>query len=534
MVDFLRVAGVFSRSLALGGALALVIAAPLPLVGQNAPRPTEDDYYPMITFPTPPEVVLEVGGLEWLDDAKTRLVACTRRGEVWLIENPYAKQPQLAPPPAPEGEQATGEEVPAEQIVAYKQMLFGLHEPLGLLRHQGWLYTAQRAELSRMKDTSGDDRIDLVETVNNSWETSGDYHEYAFGPELAKDGLMWITLNRPFGGQPEGTAHWRSWAVTVDPATGEMVPRVTGLRSPAGIGQNLAGDIFFSDNQGEWVPVCKLSHITAGPFHGHPVGLHSTDRPDSPFKLPDGAKSIPSGLPLAEAADRIHGFTLPAIWFPYPHMGKSHSDVLCDTTEGKFGPFAGQMFVGDQANAIVIRCTVEQVNGQYQGACYPFRRGFQCGVLRMTWGHDGSMFCGQTNRGWGSSGGKPHGLQRISWSGKTPFEIYEATAEPDGFTLTFTMPVDPETAGDPASYRSKRWTYYHHSGYGCPPVDEHPVEIRSATVSDDRKSVRLVLDSLKRCYVHELRAEGVRSAADNLPLLHPDAYYTLNHIPAAE
>jgi len=44
----------------------------------------------------------------------------------------------------------------------------------------------------------------------------------------------------------------------------------------------------------------------------------------------------------------------------------------------------------------------------------------------------------------------------------------------------------------------------------------------------DGQSVKLVVDGLQEGHVHELHAEGVRSAA-GLPLLHPEAYYTLNY-----
>src|SRR6266545_2128999 len=119
---------------------------------------------------------------------------------------------------------------------------------------------------------------------------------------------------------------------------------------------------------------------------------------------------------------------------------------------------------------------------------------------------------------------------RLVWSGKVPFEIHEMRARPDGFELTFTEPVDPATAGDVKSYAMKCWTYYHHSTYGCKDVDPHALTIKSATVGEGGKSVRLVVDGLRATYVQELRLPGMRSR-DGRPLLHPDAYYTLNRIP---
>ena len=145
-------------------------------------------------------------------------------------------------------------------------------------------------------------------------------------------------------------------------------------------------------------------------------------------------------------------------------------------------------------------------------------------------GADGSMFAGLTNRGWSSLGNASYGLQRLVWTGKTPFEIQEMRATPDGFDLLFTLPVDPESAGDPASYAMQSHTYLYHSAYGSDEIQKQDLTIRSATVSGNGRRVRLVIDGLRELFVHALDADGVRSKA-GLPLLHPDAYYTLNHRP---
>lgn len=505
-------------------ACCILLATLAPVAAQKKSSvPTEEDFYHMVTIPLPEDVVLEVGGLEWLDKDKNRLMACTRRGEIWLVDNPYADPPKLAPAAPPKDKKDTAD--PA-QIVKFKRMLFGLHEPLGFLKRPDGFYLAQRSEVTRIKDVDADDRFDSVETFCNDWEVSGSYHEYAFGPELDGKGNMWVTLNRPFDAEPEGHAHWRGWAVQIDDK-GKMHPICMGLRSPAGLGANADGEMFYTDNQGDWVAVCKLGHLKPGVYHGNPTGISSCDNPLSPMKNPG---KLPNGYPLAEAKKQLPVFQLPAVWFPYPSLGRSHSDVLCDDTGGKFGPFEKQLFVGDQANSIVVRCFLEKVAGEYQGACFPFRKGFQCGVMRMCWGKDGSMFCGQTARGWGSAGGKPYGLQRLVWTGKVPFEVEVMRARPNGFELTFTEPVDAKTAGDIKSYRMQCWTYKLHSNYGCDPIDTHPLEIKQATVAADGKSVRLIVDGLKEAYVQELRLDGVRSR-DGQPVLHPDAYYTLNSIP---
>ena len=150
--------------------------------------------------------------------------------------------------------------------------------------------------------------------------------------------------------------------------------------------------------------------------------------------------------------------------------------------------------------------------------------------MRVAWGSRGALFVGTTNRGWASLGSATEGLQRIEWTGRTPFEVLEMLATPDGFELVFTGPVDPEAAGAASSYSMESYTYLLHSTYGSPEVDVEEPRVVSATVADDGLSVRLEVRPLRAGYVHELRLPGVRSK-DGAPLLHPRAYYTLQRIP---
>src|SRR5262249_2153139 len=194
------------------------------------------------------------------------------------------------------------------------------------------------------------------------------------------------------------------------------------------------------------------------------------------------------------------------------------------------GVFKDQLFVGDQSHSTIMRVDLEKVNGRYQGACFPFRQGFNSGNLAMLMTPDGSMFVGGTNRGWGSRGREPFALERLVWTGKSPFEVHTMRAKPDGFELTFTEPVDIETAGNPAPYKKSTYAQIYQKTYGSPEVDQTTPTIEKAEVSVDRKSVRLTVKTLQQGHVHELHLDGVRSA-DKQPLLHNEAYYTLNYIP---
>jgi hypothetical protein len=229
-------------------------------------------------------------------------------------------------------------------------------------------------------------------------------------------------------------------------------------------------------------------------------------------------------------AKKIPQLEPPAVYFPYGKMGQSASGVACDTSGGEFGPLSGQMFVGDQTHSTVMRVFLEKVHGHYQGACFPFRGGFGSGTLSLQFAPDGSLFVGGTNRGWGSRGSQPYSLDRLVWTGRTPFEVQEMRANRDGFTLVFTDEVDSKTVEDAASYKLSTYTYIYQQPYGSPEVDQTTPSITKIEVAKDRKSARLFIDQLAEGHVHELHLDGVRSAS-GLALLHPVAYYTLNYIP---
>jgi uncharacterized cupredoxin-like copper-binding protein len=489
----------------------------------------EDEYYKIITLPVPEGVQMEVGGLTTLPNGN--IAAATRRGDVWVIDNPY-----MVNGTAPR----------------YTRFASGMHENLGLAWDGRHLVTAQRGELTRLHDTNGDGYCDKYESIFTV-PVSGHYHEYTFGPKIATDGSMFITGNVAFGNEEwwrgESRVKWRGWTMRVTP-DGKMEPYATGMRSPCGIG-HIDGEFFYADNQGDWMGSGGLVHVEKGDFTGHPAGLRWADQPNSPVKVrlndiyyranprfsPPGKAIKPENIadekptPLFAVAKEVPGIKTPAVWLPHSILGISTSEIIEDTTGGAFGPFDGQLFIGDQGQSKIVRVCLEKVKGVYQGAAFGFREGFQSGVLRMCWGRDGSMFVGQTNRGWGSTGPNPWGLQRLVWTGKMPFEMQTVHAMPDGFEITFTQPVDKTSAGNPDNYDVTGFIYKYHPVYGSPVVNEKEHLVHAAIVSKDGLKVRLVVDSLREQYIHEIKVKEVRSYQDNTPLLHSSAYYTLNRIP---
>ncbi|MBE7538217.1 MAG: auracyanin family protein [Opitutaceae bacterium] len=465
----------------------------------------EQAAWPRVSMVPPADVLLEASAVQLLPSK--RLLVTTRRGELWFVDGAY-------------------DDPPALRCTLFAE---GLHEPLGVSHcPDGGFYVVQRQELTRLVDRDGDGRADLFQTVCRL-PVSGNYHEFAFGPFPAPNGGVRVTLMLAYNAPAYSPVPWRGWMLEIDRA-GRITPIAAGFRAGAGAVFSSQGIWLTTENQGEWMGTSHVTQIDPGDFIGHPSSLVWSALPGSPIHLqPD---DIPdSGEPIFDLARRIPGIKPPTVCLPYATFGIAPTDIVEDTTNGKFGPYAGHFFVGDSGQSRILRVSLERVRGIWQGAAYAFREGFESGVARLRFGEDGSLFVGETARGWGSVGGKPFAFERVRWSGETPLDIREVRIAPEGFVVTFTRPVDPETAANPASYRVGSFTYQHHSSYGSAPINRWMCPVKRARLSPDLLSVHLEVACLREGYIHELQAAGVRGVGRREELLHDTIYYTLNRLP---
>lgn len=495
---------VVAVSLLCVGVTAQESVAPSDISDELALDHLEQAYYTVDHLLPPEGVVLEVGGMDFLSDG--RLVVSTRRGQVWLVENALARDPADA---------------------RFSLFAEGLDEGLGLkvVSERGAdglvrdvIYVMQRGELSRLLDTNGDGTADRIETIANDWGLSGNYHEYGYGLPVDEQGNFYISLNVAFfdpkwwhGKSP---AEYRGWVLRVTPS-GEVQPVASGVRSPAGLGMNAEGDLFVTDNQGDWMPACPIFHVQPGRFFGHPASLDWTED----YRA-HGAKSSDTLPPNVDRAPA-------AIWLPYK-WSRSAGNLVPDMTNGAFGPFGEQMFVAELTNGMVLRAQMEKVRGEYQGAVFLFRQNIGSAV-RALFAPDGTLFAGLTNRGWG---GLPpaDGIARIRWSGETPMEMLTVHLLQDGFEITFTKRVAEDRDIRPEDVTLIQYDYDWWWEYGSPERRTTAVEVTSTELSDDRRVLTVRTTGLTPAMVARLVLSDVR-AADGTPLLHDEFAYTINQLP---
>ena len=460
----------------------------------------EAKYYRMVDVPLPKALAIEAVSFEVMPNQQ-RLALATRRGDIFLVDGAFDQFPEPT----------------------FSKYASGLDEVFGMAYRDGSFYLTQQAEVTRVTDTDGDGRADQFDTISDVWGFRN-YHEFAFGSKPDEEGNIWVALC--LSESYNSKVPFRGWCLKITPA-GKVIPVCSGIRSPCGIGPNEHGVMMYAESQGPWNGSCSLKVLEQGGFMGHPISFNWYEL--APEMGPKPVEpNTPSRLEIER--ERVKELVPYAVVFPYIRMGRSISGFMVDQTGGKFGPFENQIFIGDFSLGVMMRATTEQVNGVWQGACYPFREGFDTGLMAVQFTPGGSLIAGGTNRGWPVRGRRDYAVQRLDWTGEVPFEIKEIRARPDGFALEFTKPVDPAVASDPANYRLKTFTHIYRQGYGSPEVDQTTPRAVKATVSEDGTNVRLEVEGMVQGHVHEFHLPGMRSKSDE-KLLHISAYYTLNEIP---
>ena len=423
-----------------------------------------------------------VGGLAFLPDGGLLVTTWDSIGAVYLLK---------------------GVETGDTNKITVKRIASGLQEPLGITVVDGKIFVLQKPELTELIDLDGDEIIDEYRTICNAWGVSGDFHEFAFGL-VYKDGYFYANLSlamRLMSNEKQKPDRGKTIKIGMD---GSYEWINYGLRQPNGIGLGSDGEIFETENQGEWIPCNKLIHVRRGDYFGMPWGI-----------LPDSVSSPPP-------------ITQPAIYLPEDEIANSPSQPVLMQD----GPYKGQMLHGDVTHGGIKRDFLEKVNGEYQGAVFRFSQGLEAGVNRLCWGPDGALYIG----GIGMVGGwswkeKQYGLQRIKYNGKITFEMLAVRAKPKGFEIEFTDALKANRNIPASDFLIQQWWYHPTPDYGGPKMDLEKLRVTHVTISEDRKRVFLEIPGLKKEHVVYLRIPEYLQSAGGQSLWSSEAWYTLNNIP---
>ena len=400
----------------------------------------------------------------------------------------------------------------------------GLSAPFGLAtvdeNGREAIDVADKTALLRFSDTNGDGQLDQTRTVASGWGHSTDYHGWITGLPRDQEGNYYAIVTNRDGPASQLRGRVMKLAKLAEPTLDGkeygIEPLAMGLRFSLGIARNRAGDLFVTDNQGQFNPYNELNHVVEGSHFGfyNLSGLEDSKE----------IKSMPTSGPT--------------VGIPHPWVRSVNGICFLETPQplyekGKkvFGPFEGHLLGCEATTRQLVRISLQKIDGRFSGAAYPLTipppRGTSA-LLRPLVAQvapDGALYVGSVHdSAWGA--GRNQGeIVKMQFNGKLPVGIAEMQANDRGFQLEFTGNIDRTKAKDLANYVLVSYRRVPTPVYGGPDVDRRTEQIESVEVSEDGRQVFLNLAELRRGYVYELR---LRNLNKDGALFHPaEAFYSL-------
>ncbi len=414
----------------------------------------------------------------------------------------------------------------------YRLISDELPTPYGLHVRNDGIDVLAKFGLLRLTPSKDGVPVRDFKVVADGWGYTPDYHDWAVGLELDSSGNYYMTLPCQQDDRSPEAARLRGNALKLVPTTSQtsgelpkqpdrlyhVEPIAGGLRFPMGLALNRKGDLFTSDNQGNYTPFNELNHIRAGKRYGFINKLENKKGFSPPFESP--AINIPH--PWMRSVNGICFLDTPA-----PIAEVSNKPI--------FGPYEGHLVGCEMNGRCLVRMSLQVVDGQYQGAVYPFslpmgstKENFE-GPIVCKVAPNGDLYIGNLHdSGWGG-GNNTGSIVRIRPTGTWPLGIAEVRATADGLEVVFTKPVDPKLALDKSNYSIRSYIRTPTPAYGGDDQEEKNESIESLRYDAQLATVRIGLAKLREGAVYELNIKAIGPDASGL--LPSQCHYTMRAIP---
>ena len=463
-----------------------------------------------LPFDNPYRALFFVSGHDFFKNGDAAI--CTAHGDVWRVGGIDDRLERLT----------------------WKRFATGLFQPLGLRIVDDVVHVVGRDQITRLHDRDGNAEADFYENFNNDGQVTLNGHEYTTCLETDAAGNFYYIKGSSGGKSDHDGCLLR---VSRDGSKMEIV--ATGFRNANGLGIGPGDVITVAPQEGEWTPASGIFEVRAGGFYGA-MPMHH--RPQTPTDY-----------------DR------PLCWIPRRDDNSSGGQVW--VTSDRWGPLAGQLLhlsYGQCRVQLVLREPLE-LSPPFKGGAGgvqatpnvrsrstsiaepprqpidrnsgsgttppgpPFVRGgeilgrvvsqggtvtlplnFESGIMRGRFSpHDGQLYVSGL-LGWTTSAAKDGCFERVRYTGRPVDLPVQARPMRNGLAITFTRPLDKQTAEDPDNYFVQQWNYLWSAAYGSPEYKvsdskqqgRDEVEVRSATLLDDGRTVFLEMDRVQP--VHQM------------------------------
>jgi hypothetical protein len=375
----------------------------------------------------------------------------------------------------------------------WRRFATGLFDPLGLRIVGDVVHVHGRDGITRLHDVDGDGEADRYECFNNDVLVTEAFHEFAFDLQTDADGNFYLSKGAPV--RPGGRGftkivphHGTILKVAKDGSRLETI--ATGLRAPNGIGVSPTGVVTSGDNEGTFMPRCRLNWIAAPGFYA-------------------GVKDTAHRTPVPDAPD------LPLCWLPMEVDNSSGGQVW--VTGSQWKDLDGRLLHLSYGTCSVYLVLQEEVEGRMQGGVVRLPADFTSSCMRGRFSPiDGQLYVVGL-QGWQTSAAREGGFHRVRRTGQ-PLGVPTALRTcGKGVYLTFAEPLDEATAADPESFGVEIWNYLYSPNYGSPELSVlHPerrveqgkpnrdsLKVTASSLSQDRRTVFLAIEGMRP--VHQLK-----------------------------
>ena len=400
-----------------------------------------------------------------------------------------------------------------------------LAAPYGLWADEDYVDVVNKYALLRLTDHDQDGRAEITETLASGWGHTADYHDWTVGLPRDEIGNYYVATaceqdDRP---QPAGRLRGRVLRLVprnptrANPHRFAIEPVSRGHRFPMGIARNRHGELFVTDNQGNYNPFNELNHVVLQSHFGF---INSLDRDENkPNAVSPPAINIPH--PWTRSVNGICFLETP--------------DALRQNEDAIYGPLEGHLIGCEYDTRRLIRMSLQRVNGTYQGAVYPFsveppNNGLTfLGPIACSVSPSGAIYIGSIrDSGWGGANNVGELVRLDFQADQLPCGIAEVRATDGGFNIAFTRPVDPELASRISSYTVSTYRRISTPQYGGDDFDRRDVAVTSVEVAADAMNAQLKLRDFKEHHVYEIHMKNV--APQGATFFPAEAYFTLRRI----
>ena len=423
-----------------------------------------------ITVPTenqmPGRSWMRLSGFDFFKDGHSAAV-CTWNGDVWLVQ----------------GINATLEKLTWQRIAT------GLFQPLGLKIVDEVIYVGCRDQIARLHDHNGDGEIDFIENFNNDHQVTEHFHEFATGLQTDAAGNFYYAKCARHGQRAVVPQHGTVLKVSRDGLKTEIVAH--GFRAINGLCVDDDGTCIVTDQEGHWTPGNRIERLRPGKFYGY---MWAYDHPES------GAD---------DAMEQ------PMVWI-VPQMDRSPAEIV-RIPSGAWGALQGSLLDVSYGTGQIFLVPYEPAGAELQGGVVALPLPlFPTGIMRGRFNpQDGQLYtCGLF--GWAGNRTADGGFFRVRYTGKPGYLPLGIHATTNGVQLTFTDALDSATAENPKNYAVTTWGLHRTENYGSPRTGEKTLQLKSARLLPDGKTVALEIPEIQPTWCMEIKV-SIRGA-DGTPI----------------